>query len=295
MCGLQDLNAVHRALGPAQGDQSHRPPNVLKDAVLALQVKAVKNWGGKQREKGCPSVPGTMIPNLHLFSQFELWGEHLCLVRKLNFRSSQHQLTEPALACHSVGLDITWNKGFHLQEKTAEECDLADYRWHALLESEWTSSSSYLKVPVKWKGQMAPWFKDLLTVTSTLTDTAFQEHRPKVKDEHGRAWLLGSPRSLQKSWGELDLHRPLIACGCQGLPTPTRPPSLWLVVRHRHKPSHKNLHNFRRSSWPAAQKHKPNSFHFAPQTCTVNRTFLFTENTCAGHLASRTTNPKVNT
>ena len=60
-------------------------------------------------------------------------------------------------------------------------------------------------------------------------------------------------------------------------------------------PGHKNLHNFRRSSWPAAQKHKPNSFHFAPQTCTVNRTFLFTENTCAGHSASRTTNPKVNT
>lgn len=31
-------------------------------------------------------------------------------------------------------------------------------------------------------------------VTSTLTDTAFQEHVPKVKGEHGRAWILGGPR-----------------------------------------------------------------------------------------------------
>ena len=55
---------------------------------------------------------------------------------------------------------------------------------------------------------------------------------------------------------------------------------------------HTNLRNFRHSSWPPAQKHKPNCFHCAPQTYTVNRTFLFTEDTCAGHLASRTTNPR---
>lgn len=31
-------------------------------------------------------------------------------------------------------------------------------------------------------------------VTSTLTDTAFQEHIPKLKGDHGRAWILGGPR-----------------------------------------------------------------------------------------------------
>lgn len=51
VCGLRDLNAVHRALGPTQGDQSHRPPNILKDAVLTLQVEAVKNWDGKTKEE----------------------------------------------------------------------------------------------------------------------------------------------------------------------------------------------------------------------------------------------------
>ena len=41
--GLHDLNTVHRALGPIQGNQCHRPPDIFKDAVLTLQVEAVKN------------------------------------------------------------------------------------------------------------------------------------------------------------------------------------------------------------------------------------------------------------
>ena len=51
VCSLHDLNTVHRALGPIQGDQSHCPPDIFKDAVLTLQVKAVKNWDRKTEKE----------------------------------------------------------------------------------------------------------------------------------------------------------------------------------------------------------------------------------------------------
>ena len=219
---------------PLRGTRVTVPPTFSKMQCSLSKSRPWRTEKGKQRKKICPLVSGAMIPNLHLFSQFELWGEHLCLVRKLNFRSSQHQLTESALTCHSVGLDITRNKGLHLQEKNSWVTWLS---WLPLRRSAWVWMNFLLQLPkgpTKMEGADGPGVPGL-TVTSTLTDAAFLEHKPKVKDECGRAWILGGPRSLQKSWGELDLHRALRACGCQGLPAPTQPPSWWYMARQRHE------------------------------------------------------------
>ena len=129
------------------------------------------------------------------------------------------QLTEPALACHSVGLDLAWNKGFHLQGKNSWVTWLS---WLPLTRFAWIWMNFPLQLPEgpsKMGGTDGP---------HGSRAYSYQLCIPGAQTKGGRAWILGGPRSLQKSWGELDLHRPLRACGCQGLPTRTRPPS-WLT------------------------------------------------------------------
>ena len=121
------------------------------------------------------------------------------------------------------------------------------------------------------------------TVTSTLTATAFQEHKPKVKGEHGMAWILGGPRkspevlrwpshSLWRFWENLtstDLSEHVAA---KGYRLPSDHTELLVCDEWPGmdmNASHTNLHDFRHSSWPASQKHKPNGSHSSPQNCTT--------------------------
>lgn len=120
-------------------------------------------------------------------------------------------------------------------------------------------------------------------VTSTLTATVFQEHVPKVKGEHGRAWILGGPRkstevlrwpshSLCRFWENLtptDLSEHVAA---QGYRLPSDHPELLVCDEWPGmdvNACHTNLRDFRPSSWPASRKHKPNGSHYSPQNCTT--------------------------
>lgn len=229
-------NAVHRALGPAQGIRVTVPPTLSK-TQCSLQVKAGEElrWETEGERVSFSAWHNDSQPSF-IFSVWTVRGT-LMFSEKTELQEFTAS-TDRTSSCMSLS-----GSGYHLETKGF--C-LQENSWRVWLS--WLPPTRFAWVwmnfppPVtqsQMEGTDGPMVQDLFYCDLHSVWHCIPGAQTEGERWTWRAWILGSPRSSQKSvrwtW-PTDLSLRVAAKGY--LLLPDHPPCD-SRVRHRHKPSHK--------------------------------------------------------